>query len=500
MNTQPETPRQGKSWRRTAIAAVLLAGTTLGGFAAGHTALAATAQVNPGNHSLSDQQLPNFVAVVEKVKPSVVSITTKLTAQAGQQDAGQQNAMPQLPFPFSQMFPHPEVRAVEARGSGFIINSNGTIVTNNHVIAGEKSITVTLDNGKTYPAKIVGRDPRTDIAVLRIDVGHKLPFIQLGDSADVKPGQWVVAMGNPYGLGGTVTHGIVSAVSRNIGDGPYDQFIQTDAPINRGNSGGPLFTPEGKVIGMNTAILSPSGGSIGIGFAIPSDLIRNIVDQIEEHGHVIRGFLGVEAQSLTGATAKGLGLPQNSGALIASVQPDTPAEHANLQPGDVIESVNGKAIHNPQDLAIAIAAIKPGDTANLKILQNGKTRDVAVHVEQMPAHESASLQPGQNHQEQVGLALAPLTPNLRNQLNVPEGTNGAVVQHVEPGSPADIAGLQPGDVIVGVNTHPVHSPAQAASEIRNAIRGKDHAVALRVLRNGQAMFVGISAGASKGQG
>lgn len=505
MTTQPETTRHGKSWRRTAIAVVLLAGTTLGGFAAGHATFAATAQqgnngqtnsatpVNPSDQNLAGQELPNFVGLVEKVGPAVVSITNKLTAQAGQEEVGQQNGAPQLPFPFSQMFPHPQVRAVEARGSGFIINPNGTIVTNNHVVKGEKSLTVTLNNGKTYPATVVGRDPRTDIAVIRIHVGHKLPFLQLGDSKDVKPGMWVVAMGNPFGLSSTVTHGIVSAVSRNIGEGPYDQFIQTDAPINRGNSGGPLFTQRGKVIGMNTAILSPSGGSIGIGFAIPSDLIRHIVDQIEQHGHVIRGFLGVEAQSLTGATAKALGLQQNSGALIASVQPNTPAAHSNLQPGDVIQSVNGKEIRNPHDLAIAIAAIEPGHPAHMKVLENGQTKEVTVHVEQMPTEQSAGNEPSQDHQEQVGLALAPLTPNLRNQLNVPEGTSGAVVQGVQPGSPAEIAGLQPGDVIVGVNTHPVHSPAQAAHEIHQAINSKDHAVALRVLRNGQAMFVGINA-------
>ncbi|HET8996180.1 MAG TPA: DegQ family serine endoprotease [Acetobacteraceae bacterium] len=516
MTTQPETPRQRRPWRRTAFAAVLLAGTAIGGFTAGHLAFAApmpngttgqatngqpvnASPVNPQGQNLSGQELPDFVALVDKVKPAVVSITTKLTAQAGQEEAGQaQNGMQQLPFPFSQMFPHPQVRAVEARGSGFIIDANGTVVTNNHVVKGEKSITVTLNDGKTYPATIVGHDPRTDIAVLRIHTNHKLPYIQLGDSSDVKPGQWVVAMGNPFGLGGTVTHGIVSAVSRNIGEGPYDEFIQTDAPINRGNSGGPLFTQQGKVIGMNTAILSPSGGSIGIGFAIPSNMIRQIVSQLEQHGHVIRGFLGVEAQSLTGATAKGLGLAQNSGALVASVQPNTPAAKAGVQPGDVIESVNGKQIANPHDLALNIAGIEPGQDAHLKILRDGKAQDMTVRVEQMPSEETASNHQGHSSQQQVGLSLAPLTPGLRNQLDVPEGTSGAVVQGVQPGSPADTAGLQPGDVIVGVNTRPVHSPSQAANEIRHAIHGKDHAVALRVIRNGQAMFVGINAGEAEG--
>ena len=513
MSIQSESPHPGKPWRRTALAAVLLAGTALGGYAAGHATLAATTPsnsaeqptnsagpqnsgtpVNPSGQNLAEQKLPDFVALVDQVKPAVVSITTRLTQAAAQQETGQ-GPMQQLPFPFNQMVPqHPQVHAVEARGSGFIIDANGTIVTNNHVVQGEKSVTVTLNDGKTYPAKIVGRDPRTDIAVLRIDVGHKLPYIQLGNSSNVKPGQWVVAMGNPFGLSSTVTHGIVSAISRNIGEGPYDQFIQVDAPINKGNSGGPLFTQQGKVIGMNTAILSPSGGSIGIGFAIPSDLIRTVVSQLEQNGKVVRGFIGVEAQALKGTTAKALGLPENSGALLAAVQPDTPASHAGLQPGDVIQSVNGDKVANPRDLAVDVAAIKPGQEAHLKVLHDGSTKDVTLNVALMPAEQTASNEPGADHgQGQIGLALEPLSPGLRNQLNVPDGTNGAVVRGVQPGSPADIAGLQPGDVIVGVNMHAVNSAADAAREIRSAIHGKDHAVALRVMRDGQAMFVGVTA-------
>ena len=506
MNTQSESPNRGKPWRRGAFAAVLLAGTALGGFAAGHVTFAATTApnkaeqqtqvtpVNPAGENLAQQTLPNFVGLVEKVQPAVVSVTTRLTQQAAQQETGQ-GQMQQLPFPFSQMFPqHPAVHAVEARGSGFIIDADGTIVTNNHVVRGEKSVTVTLNDGKTYPARIVGRDPRTDIAVLRIDTGHKLPFIQLGDSRNVKPGQWVVAMGNPFGLSSTVTHGIVSAISRNIGEGPYDQFIQVDAPINKGNSGGPLFTQQGKVIGMNTAILSPSGGSIGIGFAIPSNLIRTVVAQLEQNGKVVRGFIGVEAQALNGTTAKALGLAENSGALLADVQPDTPASHAGLQPGDVIQSVNGDTVANPRDLAVDVAAIKPGQEAHLKVLHDGTTKDVTLNVAQMPNEKTAGNQPGSEHgQGQIGLALEPLSPGLRNQLNVPDGTSGVVVRGVQPGSAAEAAGLQAGDVIVGVNMHAVNSASEAAHDIRSAIHGKDHAVALRVIRNGQAMFVGVNA-------
>ncbi|HEY8287814.1 MAG TPA: trypsin-like peptidase domain-containing protein, partial [Acetobacteraceae bacterium] len=359
------------------------------------------------------------------------------------------------------------------------------------------SVSVTLDNGTQLPAKIIGRDPRTDIAILKVNADKPLPYIQLGNSRDVKPGEWVVAMGNPFGLGGSVTAGIVSAVSRDIGAGPYDQFIQVDAPINRGNSGGPLFTQDGKVIGMNTAIISPSGGSVGIGFAIPSDMIRTVSAELEHSGHVTRGYVGVEAQQITGATAKALHLPENSGALLAGIKSDSPASRAGLEPGDVIQSVNGTKIANPRDLAVNVASIKPGDEAHLQVLHDGNDKTVDVKVGQMPNDQVASnSESGHSSHAQVGLALAPLSPDMRNQLDVPEGTNGAVVRGVRPGSPAEEAGLQPGDVIVGVGTEKVTSPAEAARAMRSALNGKDHALALRIIRNGEPIFVGITVGES----
>jgi len=505
MTPQPTPSRQPGTWRRAALVAALLAGTSLGGFAIGHAAVtppvgsqpsspaaeSTGAAVNPAGQSAAPAELPNFTHLVEQVKPAVVSITNKLRTQAGSEEQGE-NPMQQLPFPFNQMIPQqPQARAVEARGSGFIINANGTVVTNNHVVKDAKSITVTLDDGQTYPAKVLGTDPRTDIAVLKIEAGHPLPYIQLGNSANVKPGQWVVAMGNPFGLGGTVTAGIVSAVSRDIGDGPYDQFIQTDAPINEGNSGGPLFTQEGKVIGMNTAILSPSGGSVGIGFAIPSDMIHSIVDQLEASGHVTRGYIGVEAQELTGATASALHVKNDSGALLAGIEPDGPASHAGLKPGDIITAVNGNKIANPRELAVDIAAIRPGTQAHLTVLEDGQTKDMALNVAEMPNQQTASNDHNTEHRGQLGLALAPLSPDMRGQLDVPDGTRGAVVRGVQPGSPADQAGLQPGDVIVGVGTRSVDGPADAARAIRQEMNNADHAVALRVIRNGQAVFVGI---------
>ncbi len=248
------------------------------------------------------ERLPSFTHLVAQVKPAVVSVTNYLKQDQVAADQQQQvQGMPGLPFPFNQMpFNQnvPQARPVEARGSGFIINPDGLIVTNNHVIKDAKRITVTMDDGQTLPAHVVGADSRTDIALLKIDAKQPLPYVELGDSNSVQPGEWVIAIGNPFGLSETVTAGIVSAMGRNIGAGPYDQFIQVDAPINEGNSGGPLMTQDGKVIGMNTAILSPSGGSIGIGFAIPSDLIKKISTDLEHSGHVTRGFIGVATQSV----------------------------------------------------------------------------------------------------------------------------------------------------------------------------------------------------------
>ena len=493
--------------RQAALAATLLAGTALGGFAFGPAARAeAAAPVNPPGAQVQPQTLPDFTSLVTQVKPAVVSITNKLraTPAALEQDQDGPQQMPQLPFPFNQMIPNggqQQERAVEARGSGFIIDANGTIVTNNHVVKGARTLSVTLDDGTVLPARVIGTDPRTDIAVLKVDAGHPLPFITLGNSRDVKPGEWVVAMGNPFGLSSTVTAGIVSAVSRDIGAGPYDQFIQIDAPINQGNSGGPLFTQDGKVIGMNTAILSPTGGSVGIGFAIPSDMIRTVTAQLEKTGKVVRGYVGVEAQQITPTTALAMHLKVGDGALLAGVQPNSPASEAGQQPGDVIEAVNGTKIADPRALAVNVADIQPGDQAHLTVLHDGQTKDVTVKVGTMPGEQVASNgNQGGTHHGQIGLALAPLTPDLENQLNVPDGTQGAVVQNVQPGSPADAAGLQAGDVIIGVGTHAVTSPSDAAKAMRTALNGSDHAIALRVIRNGQPVFVGVTVGDQANQG
>jgi serine protease Do len=515
-------PARRSTLRRSSLAIALLAATALGSYGLGHGAFAEDVSKPPVG---AGQVLPDFTELASRVKPAVVTVLSDLAPGAATDDSdssgGDQGAGPDqggggpqaspfpfpLPFPFNMMPQGPggggmqgqRPQMVEAAGSGFIIDEDGTVVTNNHVVQGAKTVTVTLADGTKLPAAVIGRDPSTDVAVLRIKADHKLPFIELGDSSKVKTGQWVVAMGNPFGLGGTVTAGIVSAEGRDIGDGPYDSFLQVDAPINKGNSGGPLFDQSGQVVGMNTAILSPSGGSVGIGFSIPSNTVKSVVAQIEKVGHVTRGFLGVSAQSVDASMSQALRLPGDgkgplNGALVAAVEPNSPAQKAGLQPGDVIESVNGTVIHNPRDLAVEIAGIVPGDKAALDIIRNGKAEDISAQVAELKtrvANNAQNQQPNA-HRGGVGLALAPLTPSLRDQLSVPDGTDGAVVAQVVPNSPADQAGLQQGDVVLGVNSSNVGSPDQAAQAIRQAIKTNGNALALRILRNGQPIFVAVT--------
>ncbi len=516
---------------RLARVALLLCGTALGGLAiADLVPGAAHAQSDAAPSSQGDQsatrihpsapaqRMPDFVDLVRSVKPAVVSITSKIEGadaeadeeggQGGPRAAGRRmggGGMGQMPFPFgmpqSGMPPgHPQVRhSMEAKGSGFLIDANGIVVTNNHVVKGATSVMVTLDSGASYKAKVIGTDPRTDLAVLKVKADHPLPFIALGNSSDVEPGQWVIAVGNPFGLGGSVTAGIVSARGRDIGEGPYDSFIQVDAPINRGNSGGPLFTQDGKVVGVNTAILSPTGGSVGIGFAIPSNTVKDVVAQIQKSGHVTRGYLGVEAQSVSPAMATAMHLPKlaqdgedgdaGAGALVASVQKDSPAAHAGVQPGDVVRAVDGQVVANPRDLARNVANVAPGTATKLDLIRDGSTRTLDVTLGNLPgqtAEASAS-----SHQGNIGLALAPITPDMRQQLDLPEDAHGAVVAQVRPGSPAEQAGLRAGDIVVGVGQSAVNGPRDAADAIRTASK-TNQPLALRIIRDGQPAFVAVT--------
>ena len=461
---------QSKHRTRFALAAALLAGTALGGFgmATGYAQNAVTSQNSAQNTPTTIQPsgtahpIPDFADLVAEVRPAVVSITVKEEGSNRQ-----------------------------ARGSGFIVNSDGTIVTNNHVASAGNQFTIKFDDGSELPAKLVGRDPRTDLAVVKVSADHPLAALKLGDSDHVRPGEWVLAVGNPFGLGGTVTAGIVSALGRDIGAGPYDQFLQIDAAINQGNSGGPLFTQDGKVVGVNTAILSPSGGSIGIGFAIPSSLVKNVVNQLVADGHVTRGYMGVESQPLTAEIANGLGIDQAAhGALVASVQPDSPAAKAGVRNGDVIQAVGDRKITNPGELARTVADIKPGDSTKLNILRDGRDTPVTVTIATLPDDRATAQQDVAPKEQQIGIALAPLSPEARNQLNLAEGIKGAVIAGVRPDSPAQVAGLREGDVVVGIGTKAVNSPDDAVSAIR-AARRDGKTVALRVLRDGQSHFVAI---------
>ena len=496
------------------LAAALLAATALAGLAPRilHAAAipasgAATETTAPVDTAPRTARLPDFADLVAKVRPAVVSITSRMGVQQASDESE-----PMMPFarpgsPHGQMpdgqMPHAGAgRLVEARGAGFIVDADGTVVTNNHVVRNAKSISVTLADGTELPAKLVGTDPRTDIAVLKVSSPHKLPFISLGDSASVRPGEWVVAMGNPFGLGGTVTAGIVSALGRDIGSGPYDDYIQIDAPINQGNSGGPLFTQDGHVIGINTAILSPTGGSVGIGFAIPADMVRQVVAQIEEGGHVTRGYLGVESQPVTATMAAALHLPRPDatdgspafgGALVAGVEPTSPAARAGIQPGDVIVAVNHASVKAPRDLALAVAAGTPGADATFSVIRDGAAKDVTVRLAVLKAGEQAEqAAPASGG---IGLALAPLTPELGRRLDLPNQARGALVAGVKPGSAAEQSGLRAGDVLIGVGSHAVASAEDAARAIREQLATGDKnrtlALALRVVRDGHTAFVAV---------
>ncbi len=430
------------------------------------------------------QRIPDFVELVKQVKPAVVSITSMIRSDSLEGEGGGMggNGGP-FPFPFPfQMMPQSSKQLVEARGSGFVISADGYVVTNNHVVKGATKVSVTLDDGTTLPAKVVGRDGKTDLALLKVTPTQKLPFIELGESDDVQPGEWVIAVGNPYGLGGTVTAGIVSARGRDINEGPYDNFIQVDAPINRGNSGGPLFTQDGKVVGVNTAILSPSGGgSIGIGFAIPSDTVRSVVDQLRKTGHVVRGYLGVNAQVISPVMASALNLPAPAvagappaGALVASVSPDSPAEKAGLKAEDVITDFNGQKITTPHDLAVRVAAVAPGTQVTIGYVRAGKAQTVNLKIGNLATATSdtgkASSAVGGQH---LGVALAPLNRDMRQQLGLPQDAHGVVVSDVEAGSPADQAGIRPGDVIQAVGSQQVDTPKAAVALVKTAMAAKN---------------------------
>jgi serine protease Do len=436
-----------------------------------------------------------FADLVDKVKPAVVNIaTTEKVKKSSPED------MPQFPpgSPFAEMFKFFQQQQEQnsgpkqALGSGFIVDPSGYIVTNNHVIDKANKITVTLDNGKTYPATLKGRDEKTDLALLKIDAPNPLPYVAFGNSDQARVGNWVVAVGNPFGLGGTVTAGIVSAHDRDINDGPYGGFLQIDAAINPGNSGGPLFDQAGNVIGIDTAIYSPNGGSVGIGFAIPSNEAKTVIAQIRDHGSVKRGWLGVQMQPLTDTLAKAVGRPNTDGVMVDEVLPNSPAEKAKLQQGDVITTFNGKSIKAPRDLALDVADVNAGQTASLTVWRSGSEHTVKVTIGTQ-AKEKQTAQKGHDAHDAapVGMALSALSPEARSALNLKDDAKGVVVSRVKPDSKAAESGIRAGDVIVRVADAAVSTPEQAAAKIHDAQKAKKEAVPLLVMRDGTTYYLAL---------
>ncbi|ESX31471.1 Do family serine endopeptidase [Mesorhizobium sp. M1148] len=429
----------------------------------------------------------DFTAIIQQKLPAVVAITTREVVQ-DQTTAGDFTS----PFDGQGLGPvQPQVR--EALGSGFVISADGYIVTNNHVVADATEIHVVFSDKETAPAQLVGRDPATDIAVLKVDPRPNMTTTKWGDSDAMQPGAWTIAIGSPFGLGGTVTVGVLSARSRDIQAGPYDDFLQTDASINRGNSGGPLFNARGEVIGVNTAIVSPSGGSIGIGFAVPSRTAQSIADQLIRTGRIERGFIGVRLQDITPSLAEALGMKDDKGALVASVEPGSPAEKAGLKPGDVITRFNGKGIEGVHDLTLATASQKPGSKATLTRSNGGKDQEIALVIgERKDAEVKTGAVPDKKSAaEGLGLSLSPIPDQARQQLGIKSGTTGVFVVEVVPDGLAARSGLQPGDVIISANNRRVTEPSDIVEEWANS-RRQSKPILFRLERQGQSVFVAVA--------
>ena len=492
-------PNSTRRFGRPALAAALLAATALSGVAvwqivpaSAQTTTEHTAPIDVGHPAT--QALPGFADLVQKVSPAVVTISSTMREQSEDQSS---------PFPpgsrqeqeFGRFFGTPHqggTHIVHALGSGFIVDSEGHVVTNDHVVKDATDIQVTLADGRKMAAKVVGVDPKTDLAVLQVKSDTPLPHLALGDSDAARVGDWVVAVGNPFGLGGTVTAGILSARGRHIGEGPYDDFLQIDAPINKGNSGGPLFAQDGTVIGVNTAIYSPSGGSVGIGFAIPSSVVKQVVGQLEANGRVERSWLGVAAQPVSQTMAKALHLADTTGALVAEVQKDSPASSAGIQPGDVITKIGSQAVKDPRALSQMVASLRSGSEQQVTVFRNGQDKTLAVAVVTQP-DQGATVQAAAAEQgPKLGLALAPLDDRARQEMNLPQSQKGVVIAEVKQDSPAMMAGLKAGDILETVGNQTVTTPQQAVMALQAGTQ-KSGAVALRVLRDGHEAFVALSA-------
>ncbi len=452
----------------------------------------------------------SFADVVENVAPAVVNIqVTKVTKAlptaaipfGSHSPQGRRDDGPQSPFDqfFGRFFEVPPgqmpERRMEGQGSGFLIDPSGYIVTNNHVIDGADKIVVTMQDGKKLDATLVGRDVKTDLALIKV-AGSNLPHVEFGNSDHARVGDWVIAIGNPFGLGGTATAGIVSARSRDIQSGPYDDYLQIDAPINPGNSGGPVFNVEGKVVGIDTAIYSPNGGNIGIGFAIPANQAKSVIEALKDNGTVERGWLGVQIQNLDDDIAASVGLKDGHGALVAEVLPDGPALRAGVMAGDVITKFNGEDIDSARTLSRVVADASPNAAASVTVWRDGKSHELKVKLgEASPTDEVAATtapeQSNDNSATALGLTLRALTDEDKSELGLPNDVHGALVVDVDEDSAAADKGLRPGDVITRVNQKEVPSVAAAMTALEQAKTKKSPALLL-VRRGDSQRFVALS--------
>jgi serine protease Do len=493
-----------------AALALLLAGTAI-------TPVVTSALAEPVK--VEGVQAPGFADVVEKVQPAVVSVrvTGRVAAASLDDDGPRSGPRFEEGSPEEEMFRRffrefgPQFRDGERRegrredrredrrderrrsasqGSGFFISGDGYLVTNHHVVEGGTEFKVVLNDGEEFDAKLIGTDPRTDLALLKIDANKTFTYVGFADDTGVRVGDWVVAVGNPFGLGGTVTAGIVSALGRDIGAGPYSDFIQIDAAVNRGNSGGPAFNLRGEVVGVNTAIFSPSGGNVGIAFAIPASTTKAIIEDLRASGSVTRGFIGVRIQPLTDDIAESLGLEGTDGALVASVVPEGPAAKAGIEPGDVILSVDGGSIENPRDLTRRIGAIEPGTSAKIDVLRDGRTETLTLTLDELKETQQAAVTPE--------ATPAPAEPSALEGLGlevVPDdGGQGLVITGVDPDGAAAGRGLEPGDVIAEINGVAVKSPADVTAAMKAARDADRRSVLVRVTRDDNARFLTLPAG------